>query len=405
MEKDFFHLKTDQKKISLLILSVGFLITIFGAVNAYRSSKLQNGYELVKSDVGEGEYEQEIVAHIEEMGKVPLTITVEEKELTEEEAEEVFERAILILENNLLNGNESFEKITGEMKFIDVIPKTPVEVTWTSEVFDYFYSDGKLREDVELSEPTEIKIAAVLRCQGFTKDYEKVVTIFPKAPTIKSILLEVIYEETQSDKQREVLRLPSEYEGKKIVWKKPLDTTFIYFGILSVGAVVVLQLGSKRDMQQIKKKRLEELEKDYAQMVSKFSMLLMAGLSIRNAWERIVLMERRKNMQEKAIFQEMNWALHEMKKGVSEIEIYETFGCRVGLVHYKKLMSMFVSHKRRGGTNLLEAMNQEMLQAWEEKKRRTRQQGEKIGTKLLIPMMGMLTIVFLMILVPAFLSF
>ena len=54
---------------------------------------------------------------------------------------------------------------------------------------------------------------------------------------------------------------------------------------------------------------------------------------------------------------------------------------------------------------MLEAMNQEMMLAWEERKRKTRQQGEKIGTKLLIPMMGMLGVVFFMVLVPAFLSF
>ena len=53
----------------------------------------------------------------------------------------------------------------------------------------------------------------------------------------------------------------------------------------------------------------------------------------------------------------------------------------------------------------MEAMNQEMFSAMEEKRRKTRQQGEKIGTKLLIPMIGMLGVVFLIILVPAFLSF
>ena len=55
--------------------------------------------------------------------------------------------------------------------------------------------------------------------------------------------------------------------------------------------------------------------------------------------------------------------------------------------------------------NLLDAMNQEMLSAWEEQRRRSRQQGEKIGTKLLIPMMGMLGIVFVIVMVPALLSF
>ena len=140
-------------------------------------------------------------------------------------------------------------------------------------------------------------------------------------------------------------------------------------------------------------------------MESKFAMLLAAGLSVRNAWERIVVLGNKNKSQTKLVYQEMNWALKEMQKGISELEVYETFGNRVGQVHYKKLMALFVSHKKRGSINLVDAMNQEMLQAWEEQKRKTRQQGEKIGTKLLVPMMGMLAVVFVMILVPAFLSF
>ena len=94
-----------------------------------------------------------------------------------------------------------------------------------------------------------------------------------------------------------------------------------------------------------------------------------------------------------------------MEKGISELEVYESFGLRTGLVHYKKLMSLFVSDQRRGSIRLLEAMEQELYEAWEEQKRKIRQQGEKIGTKLLAPMMGMLAVVFVMIMVPAFLSF
>ena len=184
-----------------------------------------------------------------------------------------------------------------------------------------------------------------------------------------------------------------------------MDKTFLYFGVLTIGAVVFLKAGRKRDEQLERLKRLEELERDYAQIVSKFSMLFTAGLSIRNAWERIVLMERRRQGEKKVIGMEMSWALREMQKGVPELEVYERFGSKIGLVHYKKLMAIFVSHKRRGGAELLELMNEEMLLAWEEKKRKARQQGEKIGTKLLIPMMGMLSVVFIMILVPAFLSF
>ena len=134
-------------------------------------------------------------------------------------------------------------------------------------------------------------------------------------------------------------------------------------------------------------------------------MLLSAGLSVRNAWERIVIMQRRKGISEKIIDEELRWGLREMQKGIPEMSVYERFGQRVGEVHFKKLMALFISDKKRGTLPLLDAMNQEMLCAWEEQKRKTRQQGEKIGTKLLLPMMGMLSVVFLIVLIPAFLSF
>jgi tight adherence protein C len=199
--------------------------------------------------------------------------------------------------------------------------------------------------------------------------------------------------------------LPDIYEGNPVTWCKKLDTTFLLMFAMTLMAVFFIKLGGKRDQENIKKERLELLEKEYAKLVSKFTMLLSAGLSIRNAWERIVLLYRRKGNTEDNLFRELNWGLLQMQKGVSELEVYEAVGARFGNIHYKKLMAMFISDRKRGSVNLLDAMNHEMLSAWEEQKRKSRQQGEKIGTKLLIPMMGMLGIVFVIVMMPALLSF
>ena len=218
-------------------------------------------------------------------------------------------------------------------------------------------------------------------------------------------MLEIIQKNAIEEQTEDVIHLPEEYKGNAVIWRKPLDITFLYVLALAIAAVVFLKIADQKDEKDQKRALLESYEKDYAQIVSKFTMLLSAGLSVRNAWERIVLLNRGKKRGNRPIMLEMNQSFREMQKGVSELEIYEQFGTRVGQVHYKKLMALFISDKKRGSVNLLEAMNQEMLQAWEEQKRNAKQQGEKIGTKLLLPMIGMLTIVFIMILVPAFLSF
>ena len=404
MENDFLKFSTDPKKLHGLILIMGVMISVGLGISAHRESKLPDNNELPKNQAGEGAYEQELIA-ISGDKRIPLKVTVEERRFTQIEAEEELKKAMLALDNVLKATNENLTAILNPICFADVVSGTAVEVTWTEKAEDYFYSDGSFREDLEITEPTDIKVSAILSCQEYSKDYEAVMTILPRAVSDEKRLLEIIQKNAMEEQTEDILRLPEEYKGNAIIWRKPIDITFLYVLVLAIAAVVFLKIGGQKDARDQKRVLLESYEKDYAQIVSKFTMLLSAGLSVRNAWERIVLLNRSKQEKNGPIFLEMNQSYREMQRGVSELEIYEQFGTRVGQIHYKKLMALFISDKKRGSVNLLEAMNQEMLQAWEEQKRSAKQQGEKIGTKLLLPMMGMLTVVFIMILVPAFLSF
>ena len=404
MEKDFLNLKVDQKKWQAGLLLIGVLLMAVLGVKAYKETKFENGYELEKSKAGEGEYQQELFAFLGNE-KIPLTVTVEEQKLTKKEADEIFLQAERELDLILKGENETFSEIRSDLIFIDQLPKLSVEVEWTWKAPEYFYSDGSFREDVEISEPVECKVTAILSCQEFFKDYEAMLTILPRSIETGQKLLKKVEQNAKDHSEDAVLKLPTEYEGKTILWKKPMDLTFLYLGMLMAAAGVFLKFGSKKDEQRKVAERKAAMEKDYAQIISKFTMLLSAGLSVRNAWERIVFLYHPADGKARPVYEEMHKAVLEMQRGIPELEVYERFGRTTGLTSYKKLMALFILEKRRGSIDLLEAMNQEMLQAWEEQKRTTKQRGEKAGTMLLVPMMGMLAVVFLMILVPAFLSF
>lgn len=404
MGKEFLKLKADERKSYAVILLVGLGITIALGINTWKERKLANGYELLKNDQEEGDYEEHLIARVGEE-KIPLTVLVKERALTEKEAKEEILKAREMLPAYLMGENESLKNVTTDLNFITRVPDTYVEVQWVERGSEFFSYDGEIKEDLELLEMVELKVSAILSCQGISEDYETTITLMPKSLKVSEALLNQIEKQQEEKPENEVLILPDTYEGKTVTWKKVPDYTFLWIFVLTVLSVLLLKLGQKRDVEEEKKKRLERLEREYAQIVSKFTMLLSAGLSVRNAWERIVLLYRRKEDTQNIVFQELNWGLMQMQKGVPELEVYEVFGIRTGLVHYKKMMAIFISDRKRGSVNLLDAMNQEMLLAWEEKKRKTRQHGEKIGTKLLIPMMGMLGIVFVIILVPAFLSF
>lgn len=366
-------------------------------IQSFREQQFDREYELLRNDAGEEPYDQQITAKIGEE-EITMTIEVESRKFTREEAETLLEEAAIELDQILMAENESLSNVTKALEFADTVCEGLVEVEWTEKCLEYFYSDGTLREEAVFSKPLEQTVQAVLKCQEFTRDYESKIILQPKQISIEQILREEMQEEETK------ILLPAEYEGKQIFWKKPFDTTFLYFGILTIISVVFLEIGSRNDRKKEREERASKLEQEYAQIISKFTMLLSAGLSIRNAWERIVLLSR-DHIAEKPVYEEMNLSLRELQKGLPELEVYERFGIRTGLIHYKKLMALFISYKKRGNDHLLEDMNTEMIQAWEEQKRRTRQEGEKIAAKLLFPMMGMLAVVFLMILFPAFLSF
>ena len=78
MEKEFLSLKIDQKKLHAGFLAAGILLMMILGVKAYEETKFKTGYELQKNKAGEGAYEQELFAVLEDE-KIPLTVIVEEQ--------------------------------------------------------------------------------------------------------------------------------------------------------------------------------------------------------------------------------------------------------------------------------------------------------------------------------------
>ena len=94
-----------------------------------------------------------------------------------------------------------------------------------------------------------------------------------------------------------------------------------------------------------------------------------------------------------------------MRFGVSEAKVYEDFGKRCGVPAYRKLGVLLANNLKRGSRDLTGVLEQEAAEALEGRTAEVRRQAGEAGTKLLLPMFGMLCLVFAIIMVPAFLSF
>ena len=159
---------------------------------------------------------------------------------------------------------------------------------------------------------------------------------------------------------------------------------------------------------QEEKKRKEQLEIEYPNLIGKLNVLLGAGMTVYAAWKRIVenYCRRKETCGEKEnpLYEEMLLTCHEIESGVSEAKAMERFGKRCGLHRYRKFCSLLTQNMRKGTRQLGALLENEVEDAFEERKNRAKQCGEEAGTKMLFPMMIMLGIVIAVVMIPAMMT-
>ena len=147
------------------------------------------------------------------------------------------------------------------------------------------------------------------------------------------------------------------------------------------------------------------MQLDYPEIVSSLALLIGAGMTVPNAWLKIVRdykTQKEETGRKRYAYEEMVLTVHEMESGVSQTQAYEHFGRRCRLPCYNKLATMLSQNIRKGAANLPILLREESADAFEERKHLARKMGEKAGTKLLVPMMMLLGITMVIIMVPAF---
>ena len=200
--------------------------------------------------------------------------------------------------------------------------------------------------------------------------------------------------------------LPGEWDGKHLEWESSPDRTGNLLAALGVFAAFVLLVKKSREQQEAQMRRMEELFMDYPGKIMKITLLVQAGMTVRKAFQKIGLdYQRSKPVKKRAAYEEILAACYEMDSGVSEMEAYRRFGERCGQIKYKTFATLLIQNLQKGSRRMAEMLEQESLEAWEERKRKARVLGEAASTKLLLPMVLMLLVVMAVVMVPAFLSF
>lgn len=209
----------------------------------------------------------------------------------------------------------------------------------------------------------------------------------------------------QKGKRR--ILLPQTVSGSAVEYVNPENNKDFSAFYLSLSVLLLLPFLWKRQCEQKLEEREKQLSLDYPELVHKTVLLLSAGLTIRGCFERIHEEYTRQlagGGKRRYVYEEVCVSCQEMKNGVPEPEVIETFGKRCRQLPYLKFSSIINQNIRKGAEGLTKLLEIEAMEAFEKRKETVKRMGETAGTKLLLPMMLMLGVVMAIIIIPAFMT-
>ena len=248
-----------------------------------------------------------------------------------------------------------------------------------------------------------------LKTQYHSAPYRIYVSIVPRALSrYESLLLQLqqaITAEDEGSLGENMLSLPTEIDGQRIYYSEHEDRSYLLLPLLGVIAAMSIYMRQGQARRTEKKQREALLMLDYSELVSKLMVYIGAGLTVRNALETISqhfdALIARGIKEDRPLYQELRTMVIQFRRNMPESEIYLSFGRRVNLKPYTKLVSLIEQNRMNGARNLRAMLELEMEDAFEQRKTTARRLGEEAGTKLLLPLFIMLGIVMIIVIVPA----
>lgn len=262
--------------------------------------------------------------------------------------------------------------------------------------------DQNLTVSVEGEEPEKITV----EIPGKEEEEEEIETE-ENQPGIEQQIQEEILRYNEERENAEKYYLPQTLNGRELVWGYQQDYSGTLLAFLSLGAGGCLLITREREKDEARRQKGEALMMDYPGLVMKFTLFIQAGLSVQEAFHRIARDYEQGKSSTKIHpgYEEIKKTCLEMDSGISQVEAYRHFGQRCGQLKYRTFSTLLIQNLQRGNQGLLDLLEKESIDAWEDRKRKARVAGETAATKLLIPMILMLGVVLALLIIPACLSF
>jgi hypothetical protein len=340
--------------------------------------------------------------------EVLVKLPVSHRSYSDEEIDEVFEKCMKVLESAILGKNPSLQEVSDDLNLINSIKEYGISVEWISETPELIDAMGTVNNE-NLKEAKDAVLKVFLTDRKREAQYLINVRVIPKNYTKEELSIKKFMSKLEAiDKEnisKEGYTLPDSFEGKKLSYRQEESKDIHIIWIMGIVIAILLYV---KDMMALKDKReykAREMLLDYPEIVSKLMVFIGAGLSVRSAWERIVIDYENLAGGKRFAYEEMSSSLTKLKTGVHESRVYKDFGRNCAIKQYMKLASLLDQNRKSGVNNLRQILSVEMASAWEERINIARRQGEEASTKLLLPLLMLLIVVLIIIMLPAMMAF
>lgn len=402
LSRNFF---LEKMSMLLLLLFLGLVFSLMLQIKENSGSLLEEGYRLPRNEAGGESYKVNLNAVIGEEEVKNIEVIVRTKHYTKEELQQLAQEFVILLEKDFLSENQTVDFVNKDVSLPKQIEGFPFTVEWEWEEVRYINRRGNLQEGIPENGQVML-IKANITCEDFAMEHSFAIRVYPKESTLEEALNRKIEEILQADEGNgEWFDLPENFDGMQIRWtEKKKSNSFILLMLTFIAAIAVF-FAKDKDLQKKLTDREEQMKADYPEIVSKLTLYIGAGMTVRGAFRKIAEEYRQRiNKEKRYAYEEMILMLREMDSGVDEKTAYRHFSIRCRQVKYVKMISLLEQNLKRGSKDLIKTLQEETRDAFEERKNNAQKAGEEAGTKLLLPMFMMLLIVMVVIMVPAFMS-
>lgn len=391
---------SEEKKIVIAFL----ILLMLAIVMDLSKGNIKDGV-IDRAELGGDEKEYQLQLDIGEvLQDYAYTLNVPPMIPTKEEAEQYFESVVTQIE-------QDFEGIEDEIPIQTSYMEDVVKAKWSFLPFGIIDSTGKINYE-NLEEDTMIQAEVKLICGEYEHMHAfSFLLKKPQLTEVQAILQKIdksLAEQLQQEGNRTVT-LPTEIEGNTLVWKETKEYVTPQMLLLELLAIILFGFVKIRMKKEEDKKRLQEMELEYPDIVSQLSLLMGAGMTTRQAWNRMAMQYnfKRKNamITKKPVYEAILRMNGRLVEGVSERAAYEQFRTEIPATCYHKLMRILLGSLEMGSQGICVRLEEESRAAFEQRIIQAKKSGEEASTKMLGPLMLQMLIVMGIVMFPALIGF